>query len=536
MRHPSLLMLFAAASRALRPPLRRASVRLAAAPVSSDGLPQRLQKLADDALRVARETGPRAAVSRTVQGQRAVLETLLELRGELPAPPPPATVLEAVRAGQQDLEKGGSGATAFAKPLLAWAEENVPPSLLPKVARSLCERLGATYVKLGQFVASSPTLFPAEYVREFEKTLDAVPPVAFESVKKVVEAELGKPLTSVYKTFDEEPLAAASVAQVHRATLKDGTDVVVKVLRPGVDDLLKADLGFLEVAGRALEAVAPEFSRVSLANVLTDLRATMLDELDLEKEAAALRTFREWVGTAGLGDVATAPAPYAEASATRVLTMDFLDGVALTDLDALRAMYGAQFDAEKTLLNALNTWSLSVLSCEFFHADVHAGNLLALPDGRVGFIDFGIVGRVPPSIWSALRDAGTAVAAEDYEMLAAALVQMGAADDVDRSAFAKDLEALIGSLEAVTPAVTLQDTGEGVAAAVAVDDAEITDVLLKLVELTERNGIKLPREFGLLVKQALYFDRYTKLLAPELDVLRDDRVQFTDDKSGAIDI
>merc|ERR1719231_1764447 len=120
--------------------------------------------------------------------------------------------------------------------------------------------------------------------------------------------------------------------------------------------------------------------------------------------------------------------------------MDYLDGVALTDLDALRAMYGEQFDAEKTLLNALNTWSLSVLSCEFFHADVHAGNLLALPDGRVGFIDFGIVGRVPPSIWSALRDAGAALAAEDYDLLAASLVQMGAADDVDRSSFAADLK------------------------------------------------------------------------------------------------
>merc|ERR1712230_72308 len=189
----------------------------------------------------------------------------------------------------------------------------------------------------------------------------------------------------------------------------------------------------------------------------------------------------------------------------RVLTMDYLDGVALTDLDALRKMYGQDFDAERTLLNALNTWSLGVLSCDFFHADVHAGNLLAMEDGRVAFLDFGIVGRVPPRIWTALRDAGASIAAEDYRGLAQALCDMGAADSVDIDQFATD--------------------------------SEITEVLLKLVQLTERNGIKLPREFGLLVKQALYFDRYTKLLAPDLDLVRDDRVVgFDDQRAGAIDV
>merc|ERR1712025_754745 len=122
------------------------------------------------------------------------------------------------------------------------------------------------------------------------------------------------------------------------------------------------------------------------------------------------------------------------------------------------------------------------------------------------------------------RDAGASVAAEDYKGLDQALVTMGAADSVDIEQFATDLEALIKSLDDVNPQI-------------AVDDAEITEVLLKLVQLTERNGIKLPREFGLLVKQALYFDRYTKLLAPDLDLVRDDRVVgFDDQRAGAIDV
>lgn len=519
-----------------RQPPRPATTVLRAAPVSQQNLLQRLQGVAGDAVQVARETGPRAAAARTVQGQRAVIETLLELRKDLPAPPPPATLLKAAQDAQKASQSNGDAATAFAAPLLAWAEENVPPELAPRIARKLAERLGATYVKLGQFVASSPTLFPAEFVREFEKTLDAVPAIPFAEVKKVIEEQLG-PIASVYATFDEEPVAAASVAQVHRATMRDGRVVAVKVLRPGVDDLLKADLGFLEVAGKLVEAIAPTFARLSLANVLADLRSTMLDELDLRKEADNLDVFSKWLTDSSLDGVATCPLPVREACSERVLTMDFLDGVALTDLDALRNMYGQGFDAEATLLNALNAWSMGVLSCEFFHADVHAGNLLALEDGRVAFLDFGIVGRVPPSIWTSLQDAGVAIAAEDYCGLAQALVTMGAADSVDLDQFAVDLEALIKSLDDVTPQIALAQAEGGVAASIAVDDTEITEVLLKLVQLTERNGIKLPREFGLLVKQALYFDRYTKLLAPDLDVLRDDRVVgFDDDRAGAIDV
>ena len=487
------------------------------------------QTLAAEAARIAQETGPRAAAARTFQGQRAVVDTLVELSSELPSPPPAATLVEAATAAQR---AGGDGAAAaFAEPLLAWARENVPPELAPRFARKFGERLGATYVKLGQFVASSPTLFPELWVREFEKTLDDVPPVAFSVIKGVVERELGSPLEVTFAKFDRAPLAAASIAQVHRATLRDefgGGDVVVKVLRPGVDDLLKADLGFLEIAGKAAEALVPSFGRLSLANVLEDLRATMLDELDLEKEAANLEVFRAWLATAGLEATATCPLPVKAASSKRVLTMDYVDGVPLTDLDALRAMYGPTFDAETTLLNALNTWSLGVLSCDFFHADVHAGNLLALRDGRVAFLDFGIVGRVPERIWTSLQDAAAGLAARDFELLAKALTTMGAAESVDERAFAADLEALFKSLDEVQPDVLVSADGAGaVAATVSVDDAQVTDLLLQVVNVTERNGIKLPREFGLLVKQALYFDRYTRLLAPDMDVINDDRVAFS---------
>jgi len=382
-----------------------------------------------------------------------------------------------------------------------------------------------------QFVASSPTLFPAEYVREFESCLDQTPSVPFATIRAIVEADLGLPLESVYASFDVTPLASASIAQVHGAVLLPalgGHDVVVKVRKPGVDDLLKADLGFLEVATKALELAAPALARASLANIVADIRSTMLDELDFKKEAENLIAFRKWLDDSGLNSVATAPVPYPAASRGRVLTMERLRGVALTDLKTLKREYGADFDAEQTLVNALNTWTMSVVECEFFHADVHAGNLLVLRDGRVGFIDFGIVGRVPRTIWAAMTNAAAGVATADYDILAAALVQMGAAEaqGVDMQRFSADLREVFEALDSVDPRVLVQQSQDAISATLAVDEQGVSDTLLKIVAVTDRNGLKLPREFGLLVKQALYFDRYTRLLAPDVDVLRDDRLQF----------
>ena len=190
---------------------------------------------------------------------------------------------------------------------------------------------------------------------------------------------------------------------------------------------------------------------------------------------------------------------------------------------------------EQTLVNALNTWTLSVVACPFFHADVHAGNLLVLTDGRVGFIDFGIVGRIPPRVWDSIQNLAIGFADNNWEMMAAALVQMGATDDkVDIGKFAEDLRLIGNSMEEITPQVRLQQTGEGIAAAVALDEAEVAQLVVDLIAVAERNGVKLPREFGVLLKQVLYFDRYTRLLAPELDVTTDDRLSVLSNRPAPV--
>ena len=367
---------------------------------------------------------------------------------------------------------------------------------------------------------------------EFQKCLDKTPPVPFEDIRRVVEEDLGQPLSAAYESVDPVPLATASVAQVHGAVLRGSRKrVVIKVRKPGVEDALAADLAFLAASAKVLEFLAPELGRGSVAAIAGDLRASMLDELDFRKEAKNLGSFRAFLESSGI-TTCVAPFVYDALTSTRVLTMDRLTGVPLTDLDAIArvqlAAGGSGSSPEAVLINALNTWSLSVIACDTFHADLHAGNLLVLPDGRVGFIDFGIVGRVSPATWVAVQALLKAAAGDDWRTAAAALVTMGAAgNDVDIDAFGRDLQALATSVASVQATLVVDSTrpgGPGVG--VAVDETDITRLVLQLVRVGDAHGVKFPREFGLLLKQVLYFDRYQRALAPELDVLNDPRVQL----------
>jgi aarF domain-containing kinase len=487
----------------------------AAPPPSLDELVREGREVLLEALGIVQEVGLESTMRRTLVGQRAFLTTALELARELPRaplPPPPGMTMD-----------------AFLTNYLS----QLPPELAPRTLRKLFERLGATYVKLGQFIASSPTLFPADYVLEFQKCLDETPRIEFREIERIVTAELGRPLDAVFASFNRTPLASASVAQVHAATLLSGEDVVVKVQKPGTRDVLQADLGFLAVASRVLQFVAPSLSRLSLAGIVSDLRTTMLGELDFRAEAKNLQEFAAFLRTSELTGVATCPRPYPAYSSERVLTMERLYGAALTDLDAIRRYTS---NPEQTLINALNTWSLSVVASPFFHADVHAGNLLVLRDGRVGFLDFGIVGRIPPTIWVAVQKFGGGLVESDWRMVAQAMVEMGATSKtVDTDRLAADIQALATKFQTIDPQLTTTVAGGEVRAQVTVDSEAVTRLTIEIAEAAERAGVKLPREFGLLIKQALYFDRYTRLLAPELDVMTDDRVRLRGE-GGAIDV
>ncbi|CAN6209717.1 unnamed protein product [Urochloa humidicola] len=461
-----------------------------------------LPKLVEDLLQTSINTGPRGAF-RMAQGIQAVLG----VGGEW----------------LNDLSKTANASTGIPAQMQLGL-------LSPLYLRRLFERMGATYIKLGQFIASAPTLFPAEYVEEFQNCFDRAPAVPYDVIQSILREELQQPLDSVYEYIDPVPIASASIAQVHGARLKNSQkDVVIKVLKPGIEDTLVADLNFIYVVARVLEFLNPELQRTSLVGIVKDIKESMLEEVDFRKEAANIQAFQGYIDAMGFDRQAKAPFVYQNCSTKRVLTMERLYGVPLTDLDSIRSLVP---DPELTLVTALNVWFGSLISCESFHADVHAGNLWLLRDGRIGFIDFGIVGRISPRTWAAMEVFLASFATEDYDAMASALSEMGATgNDINIDEFAKDLRKIFSSIQDLDTEIIVA-TARGpdataVSANVVLDERQMNALFLDLVRVSESYGLKFPREFALLMKQLLYFDRYTRLLAPSMNMLRDERINIS---------
>ncbi|MDF3030386.1 MAG: hypothetical protein K0R03_944 [Moraxellaceae bacterium] len=393
-----------------------------------------------------------------------------------------------------------------------WLLGDRPPT--PRLLRHTFEKLGATYIKLGQFIASSPSLFPEEFVTEFQHCLDKTTPLPFSVMQAVLEHEIKRPLSEIFAEIDEKPLASASIAQVHAARLVTGEQVVIKIQKPGVENILLTDLNFLYFAARLVEMVFPKIKFASLAAIVSEIQACMMEETDFYKEARNIEDFSEFLARTG-NEAAVAPRVYKQASGLRVLTMERFYGVPLTDLDTIRRYTR---DPAGTLITAMNTWFSSLMFCESFHADLHAGNLMVLTDGRLGFIDFGIVGRIQPETWEATHAFVESLTNGDFRQMAESMTKIGMTRrSVDVEALTRDLEKLYASFTMVEPEHVMNGM---------VNDNEINRIMLDIVAAGERHGIRFPRAFALLLKQILYFDRYVKILAPDLNVFADDRIEF----------
>ena len=376
--------------------------------------------------------------------------------------------------------------------------------------RELFESLGVTYIKLGQLIASSPSIFPQDYVDEFQQCLDQTSTVPFHQIQKIIEQDLGVPLREVYADIERTPLASASIAQVHAATLHNGQEVVVKVQKPGVEAIVTTDMNAVFLMTRLMELVVPTMDKDSISGLVEELYQAMIDECDFEKEAQNLSDFDAFLQRTD-NPYVIVPKPYLQATSKRVLTMERLYGVALTDETAMQEF---PVDPAVSLFNALNTWFSSLNECEFFHADLHSGNMLLLDDGRVGFIDFGMVGRIPEKAWSAMTDFFMAINSQDYALMAKSMVKVGMTKaNVDTTALARDIRDLFEPPMRQTPYGYEKD-----------DDVE--KLLSELGAIASSYGIRFPRAFTLVVKQFLYFDRYMQILAPGNNVFNDDRVNL----------
>ena len=377
------------------------------------------------------------------------------------------------------------------------------PYSFPRLLRRFSEDLGPTFIKFGQNIASSTGVFPKHWSEEFTKCLDRVRPFAFEEVQKIVAAELGADAVKL-TALDPKPLASASIAQVHTATLVGGENVVVKVQRPGIADRVAADMRIMRFVALCAEKVIKDADLINPVGIVEDFAQTLSEELNFRMEARNLEQFAKIMKDLGHADV-RAPAPHHDLTTARVLVMERFHGVRVDDVEKIRAR---KVDIEERLVKGMRAWFQCVLFHGFFHGDVHAGNLMLLDNDDVGFLDFGIVGRFDERQRVMVTDYVVAFASADYKTLARVIVEMGSvAGGIDQEAFARDLE------KTYSPLLKL-----------AFNEINYADILPKIQQVASRHRMRMPKEFVLITKQMLYFDRYAKLLAPKLNVFSDPRL------------
>ncbi|MGI8662055.1 MAG: ABC1 kinase family protein [Acidimicrobiales bacterium] len=388
-------------------------------------------------------------------------------------------------------------------PVASWSvRERGTDRSIAAISRRLriaAEQLGPTYIKLGQIISSGEGLFPEELVAEFRKCRDQVPPETFDTVRKVVEDDFGRPLESVFASFDRVALAAASIAQVHRATLRTGEEVVVKVQRPAVATRVTADLKVMAWLAPRMVGRIPV---AALANppALVELFAdTITEELDFRLEAEnMLDVARAFALLDQRGYVV--PRPHPELVTRRVLVMERLQGFAFGDVAGMR---GAGVDTHEVVRTGMVGFMEGALVHGIFHGDLHSGNLLVLHDGRTALLDFGITGRLSEAKRLAFLRLLIGGSVNDITAQIEALRDLGALP-VDT-----DVREVIRELNLEGPVVDPTKLS---------GDEMITEIQ-RTVKALLGFGARMPKELMLFVKNMVFLDGAIATLAPDLDII-----------------
>jgi len=307
---------------------------------------------------------------------------------------------------------------------------------IPERVRHTMEELGPTYIKLGQILSTRPDLLPPEYIEELSKLLDAAPPVATEEIVAELEQELDASVQDIFEHFETEPIASASIGQAHRAVLKDGTSVVVKVRRPGIERVVEADLDLLTRQARFLEhrlAIARDYR---LADLMDEFSRTLRDELDYTNEGRNTDRLRHNLQQ---DPRVIVPQVYWDLTTGRVITLQELHGYKLLDLEVLKT---EGYDLAAIAKVIVDVYLKQVFVDGFFHADPHPANIL-ICDEQIGFVDFGMMGYLTPSTKDLLADLLSGSLNQDVNQVAQTVMRLGAIDrHTDINGLRRDIQRL----------------------------------------------------------------------------------------------
>jgi ubiquinone biosynthesis protein len=370
------------------------------------------------------------------------------------------------------------------------------------LARDL-EALGPTFVKLAQLLSTRSDLLPQPYLDALERLQDAVKPFPFEEARRIVEEELGGKLRHLFRRFEREPVAAASLSQIHRAELRDGTVVAVKVQRPGLHDIVEEDMAALAEAAELLDRHTRFGRRYEFGRLVEEMRRSLLAELDFRAEAQNLRALAENLEDF---DRLLVPAPHEDYCSGRVLTMDFVRGRKVTALSPLALQ---ELDGGAMAGQLFRAYLRQILVDGFFHADPHPGNLLVVRGGRLAILDLGMVARLGPALQQKLLSLLLAVSEGRGDDAASISIEAGVKrEDFTEVAFRERVDALV--LEKRDATIAEMDLGR---------------VVFEIARISGECGLRPPRELALIGKALLNLDRVVSALDPDFspaDCVRDE--------------
>jgi ubiquinone biosynthesis protein len=368
----------------------------------------------------------------------------------------------------------------------------------PRRIRLVLEELGPTFVKLGQMMSTRADLFPPEYINEFKKLQDQIPPVPFPEIKALIEGQLKRALPEIFSEFTPEPFAAASVAQVHAATFRGNEKVAVKVIRPGIRKKIREDIRLMYYLAERFEKSFEAGRIIRPVELVKEFERTIYKELDMFIEGGSIEKFRENFKDS---DEIYIPKVYWNYVTKSVLVMEHIDGIKMDKVEEIKR-HG--IDPKAIALIGLRAFSRQLMEFGFFHADPHPGNTIVLRDGRVALVDFGITGYLDHGVMLRIANIFLGYAEHDYDRVMDALRKAELVDEqtMELQDFRIDLEEV-------------SETFYGR----SLSTISIKDVYDQVMQLVLKYRIRLPRNLILLMKTLVQTESLGKILHSDASIL-----------------
>ncbi len=372
---------------------------------------------------------------------------------------------------------------------------------IPERLRMAFSELGPSFIKLAQILSSRPDIITHEYADEFKKLLDKVPPFPAAEARSIIESELGTPVGDIFSDFEDIPVAAASIAQVHYAALKSGEKVVVKIQRPDIRKVIETDIAILNaIAGLMLKHI-PESQVFNPEGIVNEFAKTVRKELDFVGEARNAQRFRRsFIDSEHI----YIPAVHNELLSEKVLVMERLNGVRIDDIEGIDSM---GVDRGRIAREGLNAYFKMIFEDGFFHADPHPGNIFVLPDGRLGLMDFGMAGRLTPDMMENVANTFLAFFNKDFDRLIDEYIELGMVrDNVDPDVFKREFKAdLMDLLEPIY--------------GLPISEINFVEYIEKSTHLAIIHGLTIPSELILVNKTILILDNIGRQLDPDFNFI-----------------